>query len=667
MHSNHHEHSHQAQHETQNVYNKHAGHSTKIFWQKFWVCLIFTIPILLLTPAIQSFLHLQFLHFSGDIYVLFLLSTFIYFYGGSPFLKGFIQEIRTKNIGMMTLIAVAISVAYFYSSATVFGLKGMPFFWELATLIDIMLLGHWLEMKSILGASQALEELAKLLPEIAHKIDETGKIIDVKTSELKINDHILVKPGEKIPSDGKVIEGSTTVNESMLTGESNPALKQIDSPVIGGSINGEGSITLQINHSQSNSFISQVINLVKEAQESKSKTQNLADRAAFWLTILAIIIAVLTFAIWSALLVSNFAFSLERAVTILVIACPHALGLAVPLVIARSTLLGAKNGLLVRNRTALEKARNIQAVIFDKTGTLTKGEFGITDIIAFDAKIDKDEILKYAASVEKYSQHPIAKAIASFSKETTSAKNFQSITGKGARAKVDNHDVLVVSPVYLRENRIEYQDKEITSLFSEGKTIVFVLVDNKLVGAIALADIIKEESIAAITRLKKMSIKSIMLTGDNPQVAKWVADKIGIDEFAAEVLPQNKANKVREIQSRGLVTAMVGDGINDAPALAQADVGIAIGAGTDVAVETSDIVLVKNNPLDAIAIIYLARATYKKMVQNLFWATGYNVVAIPLAAGILYQWGILLTPALGAVFMSISTIIVAINARLLKI
>ncbi len=616
---------------------------------------------------IQHFLGLgESIRFFGDQYVLFGLSSVIYFYGGYPFLRGIIGEIKSRKPGMMTLISIAISTAYFYSSAVVFGLSGNILFWELATLIDIMLLGHWIEMKSIMGASKALEELVRLMPSDAHKVMPDGSVIDVPLNELSSGDKVLVKPGEKIPADGEVIEGESSVNESMLTGESVPVSKIHGATVIGGSVNGEGSITVDVRKTGKDSYLAQVIELVRQARESKSKTQDLANRAAVWLTIVALGGGAITIFVWLVIVQKDFAFALERTVTVMVIACPHALGLAVPLVVAVSTALSAGNGLLIRDRAAFEKARNIQAIIFDKTGTLTEGKFGVTDTIIFDRDIDIEELLKYAASVEAHSEHPIAKGIVSSAKETFPVQNFRAITGKGAEGNVNGRNIRVVSPGYLKEQNIRMDDERIRELSSQGKTVVFVLIDGGLKGALALADIVRPESKEAISRLKDMGIKCMMLTGDNQQVAKWVSEEIGLDEYFAEVLPDEKSAKIKEVQSRGLIVAMTGDGVNDAPALAQADVGIAIGTGTDVAVETADIILVRSNPLDAVAILGLSRATYRKMVENLLWATGYNVVAIPLAAGVLYP-NILLGPALGAVFMSLSTIIVAINARLLKV
>jgi len=591
----------------------------------------------------------------------------VFFYGGRPFLKGFLEEISEKNPGMMTLISVAITVAYGYSSLVVFFLSGKFFFWELATLIDVMLLGHWVEMKSIMGASKALEELAKLMPSDAHLVMPDGSVKDVPLSELAVGDRVLVKPGEKIPADGEVVEGETSVDESMLTGESKPVSKTTGSMVVGGSINGEGSITIEVKKTGRDSFLSQVIDLVKEAQESKSKTQDLANRAARWLTIIALSGGAVTLFAWLLVAGKDFAFALERTVTVMVITCPHAVGLAVPLVVAVSTSLAAKNGLLIRDRAAFERARDIQAIIFDKTGTLTEGKFGVTDTVVFSGDMDEKELLKYAASVEASSEHPIARGVVSSSEGTYPVEGFKAIPGKGAQGKVNGKEVKVVSPGYLREQGIPVTDRQVDDLTSQGKTVVFVIIDGELKGAIALADIIRPESKEAISILKGMGIKCMMLTGDNSQVARWVSEEIGLDEYFAEVLPQEKAAKVREVQARGLVVAMTGDGVNDAPALAQADVGIAIGAGTDVAVETADIVLVRSNPLDAVAVIGLAKATYRKMRQNLFWATGYNAIAIPLAAGVLYNQGIVLYPAMGALLMSLSTVIVAVNARFLKV
>jgi Cu2+-exporting ATPase len=646
----------------------HHAHMVADFRKRFWISLALSIPILFLSPMIQSFLGFkEALAFPGDAYVLWAFSSAVFFYGGWPFHKGLFDEFSKKQPGMMTLIAIAIATAYVYSSVVVFGLKGKVFFWELATLIDIMLLGHWIEMKSVMGASRALEELAKLMPSDAHRLKSDGSTEDVPIEELKEGDKVLVKPGEKIPVDGEVVEGETSVNEAMLTGESKPVDKEVGSKVIGGSINGEGSITAEVQKTGKESFLSQMIGLVEQAQQSKSRSQDLANRAALWLTIIALSCGAVTLIIWLAILHRDFAFALERTVTVMVITCPHALGLAVPLVVAVSTALSAKNGLLIRDRASFERGRNIQALIFDKTGTLTKGQFGVTDTVTLSEGMDEKELLRYAAAIETHSEHPIAKGIAASVEKPLGVEDFKAITGKGAQGKVDGKEVKVVSPGYLREKHIRLEDERIENLNSQGKTVVFVMMDGELKGAIALADIIRDESKEAISKLRAMGIRCMMLTGDNKLVAKWVSSEIGLDEYFAEVLPQDKANKVKEVQSRGLIVAMTGDGVNDAPALAQADVGIAIGAGTDVAVQTADIVLVRSNPLDAVAILGLARATYRKMVQNLAWATGYNAFAIPLAGGVLYSYGVLLSPAMGAVLMSLSTVIVAINARFLKL
>jgi Cu2+-exporting ATPase len=665
-HQQHHQNS--AGHQGHADHGSHHAHMVADFRKRFWISLVLSVPILLLSPMIQQFLGLGMsLRFSGDLFINFLFSTAVFFYGGWPFLKGLYDELRQKNPGMMTLIALAIAVAYFYSSAVVFGVKGKIFFWELATLIDIMLLGHWIEMRSVMGASRALEELAKLMPFEAHKLMGDGSVKDVPLDQLQSGDKVVIKPGEKIPADGKVVEGQTSVNEAMITGESKPVEKSQGNKVIGGAINGEGSITIEVEKTGKDSYLSQVVEMVRQAQQSKSKTQDLANRAAFWLTIIALSAGAITMVVWLVFMRTDFVFALERTVTVMVITCPHALGLAIPLVVAVSTAISARNGLLIRNRAAFERARNLQAIIFDKTGTLTEGKFGVTDQITLNEKADKDEILAYAAAVEQNSEHPIAKGIVQSVENLKKVTDFKSIPGKGAQGKVDGKDIKVVSPGYLQEKNIKPENQEIDKLNAEGKTVVYVLIDDQLQGAIALADIIRKESAEAISRLRKMDIKAMMLTGDNQQVAKYVAEKLNLDDYFAEVLPDQKADKVKEVQSRGLVVAMTGDGVNDAPALAQADVGIAIGAGTDVAVETADIILVRSNPQDAVDIIALAKATYRKMVQNLIWATGYNAIAIPLAAGVLYHFGILLSPAAGAVLMSLSTVIVAINARFLKV
>ncbi len=656
----------------------HHVHMLADFRKRFIVSFILTFPVLLLSPMIQGFFGFE-LRFPGADILIFLLSSVVYFYGGYPFLKGIKDELAEKSPGMMTLIAVAISVAYFYSSAVVFGLPGGVFFWELVTLIDVMLLGHWLEMRSVMGASRALEELVKIMPSVAH-LKKNGETVDVGVDQLKIGDRVLIKPGEKIPVDGTVIEGTSSVNESMLTGESKPVTKKPGNEVIGGSINGEAAFVVEVKKTGKDTYLNQVVELVRTAQESKSKTQDLANRAAMYLTIIALTAGALTFILWN-FSGQELVFALERAVTVMVITCPHALGLAIPLVVAVSTSIAAKSGLLIRDRQAFEKARNLEAVIFDKTGTLTEGRFGVTDVVTFSGEDDKTndktndkKILSLAASLEASSEHPIARGILESAREKgveiVQVEKFSSIPGKGIEGIIEGNKFLVVSPGYLEEKGISLKDEKIQyekieEIKEQGKTVVFLLEGERVLGALALADIIRKESREAISKLKGMGIKCLMLTGDNRYVAAWVSRELELDDYFAEVLPHEKAAKVVEVQKK-YVTGMVGDGVNDAPALAQADVGIAIGAGTDVAIETADIVLVKNDPRDVLYIIELSRRTYSKMYQNLLWATGYNVFAIPLAAGVLYGYGILLSPAIGAVLMSMSTVIVAINARALK-
>ncbi len=648
----------------------HGGHDHGAmiadFRRRFWISLAITVPILLLSEQVQTWLGLKFA-FEGSQYVLFAFSSVVFFYGGWPFLTGLENELRKKQPGMMTLIAVAITTAYVFSSAVVFGFAGMDFFWELATLIDIMLLGHWIEMKSVLGASNALEELVRLMPSVAH-IMHGREIHDLPLGEVKKEDRLLVRPGEKIPADGEVASGSTSVNESMLTGESKPVGKVTGSKVVGGSINGSGAIEVIVKKVGDETFLAQVIKLVKEAQESKSRTQDLANRAANWLTAIALLGGVATLLVWWLIVGSSFSYALTRMVTVMVICCPHALGLAVPLVVAISTAIAAKNGLLIRDRAAFESARNVRAIIFDKTGTLTEGKFGIIKVLRFgNSFVNDEELLNYAAALESQSEHPIARAIAGAGKQHLEVSSFNALPGKGAEAMVNGRAIKVVSPGYVSDTQLRYPEQDVRALFDQGHTVVFVLSGDQVSGAIALGDQVRPESKLAMERLRRMSIEPMMLTGDSKQVAAAVAKELGIINYFAEVLPQDKAAKIKEVQARGLNVAMTGDGVNDAPALAQADVGIAIGAGTDVAIETADIVLVKNNPNDVIALIELSRATYKKMVQNLWWAAGYNIIAIPLAAGVLSGIGIVLSPAVGAVLMSMSTVIVAINARLLKL
>ena len=640
------------------------------FRRRFWVSLGLTVPVLATSEMLQHILGLRaVLAFPGDQYVEFAFASAVYFYGGRPFLTGLVDELRKRLPGMMTLIALAITVAYAYSALVVFGLPGSVFFWETATLIDIMLLGHWIEMRSVLGASRALEQLVRLLPAEAHRLSADGSIEEVPLAALRPGDRVLVKPGEKIPTDGLVVAGRTSVNQAMLTGESQLVEKGEGDEVIGGALNGESAITIEVRRTGADSYLSQVIELVRKAQETRSRTQDLANRAAMWLTVIAIGGGTVTLVAWLGA-GREFSFALERMVTVMVITCPHALGLAVPLVVAVSTALSARNGLLIRDRSAFERARDLDAVVFDKTGTLTEGRFGVTDVVPIAGRTEHD-VLRLAAALESRSEHPIALGIVRAATDRgvqyPAPDGFAAIPGKGAQGTVDGAAVKVVSPGYLRDLGLGTWDKgdRIQRLADQGKTVVFVLAEERPVGAIALADIIRKESREALQRLKAMGIKPIMLTGDSAAVARWVAGELDLDDYFAEVLPDEKAAKIEEVKRRGLTVAMVGDGVNDAPALVAADVGIAIGAGTDVAIESADIVLVRSDPRDVPAIVGLARATYRKMVQNLWWATGYNAIAIPLAAGVLARAGILLSPALGAVLMSVSTVVVALNAQLL--
>jgi Cu2+-exporting ATPase len=643
--------------------HKHHIHHIEEFKKRLLISIILTIPILILSEMIQTLFNFSFI-IPFQKYILFFLSLIIYIYGGLPFINGLFQELKNRQPGMMTLIGTAISFAFFYSAGTVFFIIGKDFFWELATLIDVMLLGHWIEAKSVLGASRALEELVKIMPTFAHLL-KNNEIIDIPISNLKKGDIVLVRPGEKIPSDGIVIEGESFVNEALLTGESKPIHKKIGDNVIGGAINKEGMLKIKIEKIGDETYISQVIKLVKQAQESKSRTQDLANKAAALLFYIALITGIITYLVW--FFIGNIDFALERSVTVMVIACPHALGLAIPLVVALSTSITAKSGILIRDRKAFEMIRNIDIIVFDKTGTLTLGNFGVSDIVSF---IPKDDFLKLSASIEINSEHIIAKAIVEYVKETgieiPQVEEFKAIPGKGVYGKVFGKEVYIGGPNLLKDFKIEIEDKRIKNLQEQGKTIVFTIIDGKLAGAFALSDKIRKESYEAIKKIKENGIKVYMLTGDAEEVAKWVAKELDIDYYFAQVLPNEKAEKIKSLKEKGYKVAMVGDGINDAPALVTADVGIAIGAGTDVAIESADIILVKNDPRDVVKIINFSQKTYSKMVQNLWWAAGYNIITIPLATGILYNFGIVISPAIGALIMSLSTIIVALNSQTLR-
>jgi len=662
MNHNHHDH-------TDKDYDKHAGHTVAMFRNKFWVCLVLTIPVLLYSENVARWLQISPPSFPGSMYVPFILSSVIFFYGGWVFIKGAIDELKNRLPGMMTLISLAIVTSYVYSLATVFGLKGEGFFWELATLVTIMLLGHWLEMASVAKAESALDAIAKLLPDKADKL-VNGKPKQVLVSELKIGDLVLVRPGTSVPIDGIVTDGTSSVDEAAFSGESKPITKTVHDEVVAGTINQDGALTVKITKLGDDTALAGVMRLVKEAQASKSNTQVLADKAAFWLTIAALSAGMATFIYWS--LAKDSLFALERAVTVLIIACPHALGLAIPLVVSISTTLAAKNGLLVRKRIAMESARNLDMVLFDKTGTLTEGKHGVTDV--FTTKDYKEsDVLRLAASLEQPSEHIVGAGIVAKAKEDKlkldKVNGFSAIPGIGVRGTIGSKAYLAVSHRYIKENKIKLPSKlesKLNKAAKKGKTEVYLIENKSVIGALALADIVRPESKAAINALRELGIKSAMVTGDSSDVAEYVAKQLKLDTYFAEVRPENKADKVKELQVKGSKVAMVGDGINDAPALTQANIGIAVGAGTDVAIKSADIILVKSNPMDVVKVIHLSQATYKKMVQNLVWATGYNIAAIPLAAGVLYSYGILLAPAVGAVFMSVSTIVVAANAQLLR-
>ncbi len=647
-------------------YDKHEGHHTNDFLKRFWISLIITIPILFLSKMVQQWIGYDF-SFKGDKYVLFGLGTFIFIYGGMPFLKGIVGEVKAKAIGMMTLVAIAISVAYLYSTAVVFGLQGMDFFWELATLIDIMLLGHWLEMRSQSAAYKALQSLVALLPKDVTAIRD-GIQVSIPLGELKNNENVLIKPGEKVPADGLVIDGQSYVNESMLTGESMPVKKEKGQKVIAGTINGDGALTVKATGIGKDSYLNRVINLVQDAQANKSKTQNLADKVAKWLTFIAIGAGILTFFYWF-LEGRDLAFALERTVTVMVTACPHALGVAIPLVVAISTTQSATNGLLIRNRTAFEATRNLNTVIFDKTGTLTKGSHEVQKVISVDERFSQSDIIQYAAALQQNSEHHIAKGIMQKlqreSLDLWKVTDFEYMQGIGVKGMVNGKLIIAAGPNYFNQNKLPLPTIP-EKINQDVETVNFLLIDGQTAGIISLADSIREGAKDAVLRLKEMNIRSFLLTGDNEKIAASVAKQLNMDGYLANVLPHEKQEKVKEFQAKGEIVAMTGDGVNDAPALAQADVGIAIGSGTDVAADTADIVLVDSNPRDVSLLINFGKKTYSKMIQNLAWAVGYNIIAIPLAAGILYP-KFVLSPAVGAILMSASTIIVAFNATLLKL
>jgi Cu2+-exporting ATPase len=648
----------------------HAGHE-QMFRRRFWISTLLSIPVLLYSETLQEWLGFTMPTFPGSEWITPVFSVIVFAYGGLPFLRMAVPEVRQRKPGMMTLISLAISVAFVYSLATLFIPTGKAFFWELVTLIDVMLLGHWIEMRSVRRASRALDELAKLMPDTAERILSGGETEEVPVDELQEDDLVLVRPGASVPADGEVVEGESDVNEAMITGESKPVGKEPGDEVIGGTINGDGSLRVRVTATGEDTALAGIMRLVKDAQQSKSETQLLADRAAGWLFYVALGVAVVTAVAW-VLAVGFDVDVIARVATVLVIACPHALGLAIPLVVAITTSMAASNGILVRDRLALEEAREVDVVLFDKTGTLTRGEFGVARMSVVEGWSEEDA-LALASSVEGDSEHMIARGIRQAAEERglelRTVSDFEAIKGRGVRARQDGHTLHVGGPRLLE--MLEVTPPEALRRFADeadagGQTVVYLLQDERPVAAFALTDLVRPESQEAVDRLREMGVRVAMITGDSEAVARAVADELSIDTYFAEVLPERKDQKVAQLQEQGHRVAMVGDGVNDAPALTRADVGIAIGSGTDVAVESAGLILVKSDPLDIVGVIKLSRATYRKMVQNLFWAAGYNIVALPLAAGVLAPLGFVLSPAVGALLMSLSTVIVAINAQLLR-
>jgi Cu2+-exporting ATPase len=641
-----------------------------MFRDKFWGSVALTIPTLVWSPMVQGWLGFTAPRFAGSSYIPAVFGTILFLYGGLVFLRGAVGEIRDRLPGMMTLISLAISVAFVFSIAVTLGVPGMDLWWELATLITIMILGHWIEMRSISQAQGALKELAKLVPDTAERV-VGEKTEHVAVSDLAENDVILIRPGASIPADGVVAEGTSSVNEAMITGESRPVDKKVDDKVIAGTVNASGSLRVRVTGTGEKTALAGIMRLVALAQSSRSKAQALADRAAYLLTIIAIVSGAITLVAW-LVAGASMVFAVERVVTVLVIACPHALGLAIPLVIAISTTLGARSGLLVRDRRGLEEARNLNAIFFDKTGTLTRGEFRVVQIVTTGGMSENDA-LSLAAALERDSEHTIAQGVVKSAEErgieAPRAEQFNALPGEGVQAVVNNRQLMLGGPALLRRLKTEVPpelQRAIDDASSRGQTVITLIEGDRALAVFSVADAIREESFEAVKRLHDERVKVIMMTGDAKSVAESVAKQLGIETVFAEVLPEQKASKVEEVKKSGRRVAMVGDGVNDAPALLAADVGIAIGAGTDVAVEAGDVVLIRSDPRDIARIIALSKATYRKMIQNLWWAAGYNIVALPLAAGVLAPWGILLNPAVGAVLMSLSTIVVALNAQLLR-
>ena len=638
------------------------------FRRRFWVVLVLTIPVLILSPTIQQWFGFS-LTFPGYRYLLFAMATVITIYGTWPFYKNARQALRSGVLDMSVLVSIAVSAGYLFSVGSTFIFTAVDFYWEVSTLVAVLLLGHWLEMRAVRGTAGALKELTKLIPPTANRV-VGDRVEEIPTSDIQKGDLLLVRPGEKVPMDGRVVEGQSSVNEAMITGESKPVAKKVGDEVIGGTLNGEGALRIHVEKTGEEMALAQIINLVKEAQASKPPVQRLADRAAHWLTIIAVVVALGAFLFWFFIGAQSAVFALTLAVTVLVIACPHALGLAIPVVTTISTTLGARNGMLIRNAEATETARRLDTVIFDKTGTLTRGEFGVSDVVLL-GDWSEDELLRRTAAVEINSEHVIGQGIVRGAQERglklPPTTDFAAVPGKGARATVEGHRLFAGNRALMEQIGVTVpEDPRLAELAAQGKTVIYVAADGQLVGALALADLVRDESREAVRALKGMGIQVAMLTGDSRPVAEYVAHELGLDLVFAEVRPEEKADKVKALQAQGKVVAMVGDGINDAPALVQADVGIAIGAGTDVAVESAQVVLIKNDPRDVVRLIRLSQATMSKMRQNLVWATAYNVVAIPVAAGVLQPVGIILRPEWGALVMSVSTIIVAFNALLLR-
>ena len=668
-----HEHEHGEHEHGDHEHGDQGGHMDHVamFRRRFWVSLVLSVPTLVFSTGLQDILHLTGPRFPGSEWIPAVFGLAIFVYGGRTFLKDGWWELRHRQPGMMLLISLAIVVAFAYSAAVTLGLHGMDFWWELATLITIMLLGHWIEMAAVMRAGDALGELATLIPDVADVV-HGDHVMSMPVSQVAVGESVLVRPGGSVPVDGEVIEGDSEVNESLLTGESAAVAKTVGSPVVAGSVNGAGALTIRVTRIGDDTALAGVMKLVAEAQASKSGAQVLADRAAGWLFYVAVGAAIITAVVWVLIMPNNPNFILERVVTVLVIACPHALGLAIPLVAQISTSLGARRGILIRSRAALEDARLVSVVLFDKTGTLTEGRQGVESVVPIGSTTE-DELLQLAAAVEGRSEHPIARAIVD---ETAARKlrklrvvKFTSLAGRGVEATVDGESITVAAPRVLTERRIHLDPLLVHATreaHAEGKTVVYVLRNDEPLGLIALADVIRPESAEAVRSLKARGVRVAMLTGDSHDVANWVGRQLGIDEIFSEVLPAEKSRVVERLQAAGAKVAMVGDGVNDAPALARADVGIAIGAGTDVAIESAGIILASSDPRGIADILTLSRATYRKMLQNLVWGAGYNIVGIPLAAGVLYGAGILLAPAVGAVLMSVSTIVVALNAQLLR-